>query len=83
MNDSFALTPPLRVGAPPTLEARAMFRVKAAFMQGPPAPSNDDPEIVLMHGSDGGVVVYPPSEKLVILAAARARLRPTRAVFGF
>jgi hypothetical protein len=39
-----------------------------------------DPSIVMITGADGGVVVYPPSEKLIILAAhreQRAQEKPT------
>jgi hypothetical protein len=32
-----------------------------------------DPNMVLLTNADGGVIVYPPSEKLVILAAKRQR----------
>jgi hypothetical protein len=32
-----------------------------------------DPTMVLITTPDGGVVVYPPSDKLAILAAERAK----------
>jgi hypothetical protein len=76
MSWSVAATPPLRGVAPATLEAMALFRVKTAAISEPAAPMKGDPNMVLLTGADGGVVVYPPSKKLVILAAARERLRP-------
>jgi len=72
MNDSLASTFRLR-GPPATLEARALFRVHAAAIHAAPSPAPADPEVVVMTRADGSVVAYPPSPKLVILAAERAR----------
>jgi hypothetical protein len=47
------------------------FRVKTAALSRPAAPAKGDPNMVLVTAPDGGVVVYPPSDKLVILAARR------------
>lgn len=58
---------------PATLEALVSFRVKTAALSRPAAPAKGDPNMVLITNADGGVVVYPPSDKLVILAARRAR----------
>jgi len=76
MSDSLALTI-LGGGPPATLEARALFRVKTAALHEQAAPRPGDPNMVLVQGADGGVVVYPPSPKLAILAAERAK-RQTR-----
>lgn len=73
MASSLAPLPP-RAGVPATLEAFASFRVKTAALSRPAAPARGDPNVVLVTGADGGVVVYPPSDKLVILAARRAAL---------
>lgn len=70
MAQSLAPIPP-RGGVPATLEAMASFRVKTAALSRPAAPMKGDPSVVLLTAPDGGVVVYPPSEKLVILAARR------------
>lgn len=67
---------PLRPSAPHTLEAHALFRVKTAALSQPAAPMAPHTEVVLITNADGGVIVYPPSERLIILAAARERLRP-------
>jgi hypothetical protein len=75
MSDSLVLTPPRRPGPPQTSESEALFGVRSAALMGPPAPASDNPEIVVIPAEDG-VVVYPPSSKLVILSEARARLRP-------
>lgn len=72
MSDSLALTLPSR-GPPATLEARALFRVKTAALHGQAAPQAGDPSMILVTKADGGVVVYPPSTKLAILAAERAK----------
>ncbi len=75
MASSLAPLPP-RGGVPATLEAVASFRVKTAALSRPAGPiQRPDPNIVLVTAPDGGVVVYPPSEKLVILAGRR--MRPT------
>jgi hypothetical protein len=61
---------------PATLEGVTSFRVKTAAISRPAGPlQKPDPNMVLVTAPDGGVIVYPPSEKLVILAARR--LRPT------
>jgi len=70
MASSLAPTPALR-GCPATLESVASFRVKTAALMRPAGPQRADPNMVLLTNSDGGVVVYPPSEKLIILAARR------------
>ena len=77
MSEPLPLIPP-RSGPPPTLEAQALFRVKTAALSTPAAPPKADPDMIWMAGADGGVVVYGPSAKLVILAAARERLRPAQ-----
>jgi len=70
MASSLAPTPPAG-RHPATLEGVTSFRVKTAAISRPAAPMKADPTMVLVTGADGGVVVYPPSEKLVILAARR------------
>ena len=50
----------------------ANSRVRSAGLS-EPAPLKADPSVVLLPAADGGVVVYPPSDKLIILAARRAR----------
>lgn len=73
MNDSSALTPPRRPGPPPTLEERALFRAHvAALHDDAPTPQAADFEVVVVTDENGAVTVYPPSDKLVILAAFRA-----------
>lgn len=72
MASSLAPLPP-RNGFPATLESVTSYRVKTAALSRPAAPLRVDPNMVLVTNPDGGVVVYPPSEKLVILAARRAR----------
>lgn len=62
---------PLRSDHPATLEGLTSFRVKTAALSRPAAPARGDPNMVLVTAPDGGVVVYPPSDKLVILAARR------------
>jgi hypothetical protein len=70
MAQSLAPLPP-RGGPPATLEGLTSFRVKTAALSRPAAPAKGDPNMVLITAPDGGVVVYPPSDKLVILAARR------------
>ncbi len=70
MAQSLAPIPP-RGGVPATLEAMISFRVKTAALSRPAAPAKGDPNMVLVTAPDGGVVVYPPSDRLVILAARR------------
>lgn len=72
MSSSLAPMPP-RGGFPATLEAVTSFRVKTAALSRPAAPISHHNEMVVLTGADGGVVVYPPSEKLVILSAWRAQ----------
>ena len=72
MSWSSASTP--SPGAPAkTLEAT--LRVKTAALSRPAAPVKFDPSVVLVTQPNGDVVVYPPSQKLVILAERRARKR--------
>jgi hypothetical protein len=70
MAQSLAPLPP-RGGHPATLEGVTSFRVKTAALSRPAAPAKGDPNMVLVTAPDGGVVVYPPSNKLIILAARR------------
>ena len=70
MAQSLAPIPP-RGGHPATLEGLSSYRVKTAAISRPAAPARGDPNMVLVTAPDGGVVVYPPSDKLVILAARR------------
>lgn len=73
MASSLAPLPP-KSGLPATLEAVSSFRVKTAALSRPAGLiQKPDPDMVLITAADGGVVVYPPSEKLVILAAKRSR----------
>lgn len=72
MAQSMAPMPP-RDGQPATQEGVSSFRVKTAALSRPAGPiQKPDPNMVLVTAPDGGVVVYPPSEKLVILEARRA-----------
>jgi hypothetical protein len=75
MAQSLAPTPPrgpAHGDVPATLESVSSFRVKTAALSRPAGPiQRPDPNMVLLTAPDGGVVVYPPSEKLVILAARR------------
>jgi len=77
MGSTLAPTPP-NGGHPATLEAVTSFRVKTAALSRPATPMQADPNLVLVTGADGGVVVYPASDKLVILAARR-RIQKTPA----
>lgn len=72
MSSSLAPLPP-RGGYPSTLEGVTSFRVKTAALSQPATPAPGDPNMVLVTNADGGVIVYPPSNKLVILAARRRR----------
>jgi len=71
MASSLAPLPPTE-RHPATLEGVSSFRVKTAAISRPAGmiqkPSHD---MVLVTAPDGGVIVYPPSDKLVILAARR------------
>jgi hypothetical protein len=69
-SDPLTLTLP-RGGPPPTLEARALFRLQIAAVCEPAGLAPENPDIVMRQGADGGMVVYPPSDRLLILAAAR------------
>jgi len=71
MASTLAPIPP-RDGHPATLEAVSSFRVKTAALSRPAGQiQKPSPDMVLLTAEDGGVVVYPPSEKLVILAGRR------------
>ncbi|MBS0386268.1 MAG: hypothetical protein JSS00_13075 [Proteobacteria bacterium] len=69
---TLAPVPPPK-GAPATLEGKASFRVHTAALSRPAGPVRADPTMVLITNPDGGVVVYPPSDKLAILAAERVK----------
>lgn len=73
MSETLTPLPLHRSGPPLTLEARAFYRVRTAEILGPAAPASASPDIVLVEADDGGVVVFQPSSKLVILAAERNR----------
>jgi hypothetical protein len=74
MASSVAPLPPLVREPPATLEGVSSFRVNTAAISRPAGQlQKPNPDMVLLTGEDGGVVVYPPSEKLVILAARRQR----------
>jgi len=71
MAQSLAPIPP-RGGVPATLESMSSFRVKTAALSRPAGPiQKPDSNMVIVTTPDGGVVVYPPSDKLAILAARR------------
>lgn len=71
MASSLAPLPP-RSGSPATLEGVTSFRVKTAALSRPAGPiQKPNPDMVLVTAPDGGVVVYSPSQKLVILASRR------------
>jgi len=69
---SLAPGPPPR-GAPATQEGVSSFRMHTAALSRPAGPVRADPNMVLVTTEDGGVVVYPPSNKLAILAVERAK----------
>lgn len=73
MSWSSASTPPS--GATPAKTLEAALRVKTAALSRPAGPIKYDPSVVLVTQPNGDVVVYPPSEKLVILGERRARKR--------
>jgi len=78
---SLAPLPP-RGDQPATLEGMSSFRVKTAALSRPAGPiQKPNPDLVLVTAADGGVVVYPPSEKLIILAARRDTREPPMKVF--
>lgn len=73
MASSLAPSPPAS-RHPATLEGVTSYRVKTAALSRPAGPiQKPSPDMILVTGADGGVIVYPPSEKLVILAAKRQR----------
>lgn len=68
--------PPSKRELPATLEGATTFCVKTAALSRPAAPMTQPlSDAVLVTGADGGVVIYPPSEKLVILATERVKRR--------
>lgn len=76
MASTLAPLPP-RNGYPATLEAVTSYRVKTAALSRPAGIiQKPNPDMVLVTAPDGGVVVYPPSEKLVILAGRRKQKAP-------
>jgi hypothetical protein len=68
-----APAPPPKGDPPATLEGVASFRVHTAALSRPASPQRANLDMVLMTDADGGVVVYPPSDKLAILAGERAK----------
>lgn len=73
MASSLAPLPP-RGDHPATLEGVTSFRVHTAALSRPAGfIQKPNPDMVIMTAADGGVVVYPPSDKLVILASKRQR----------
>lgn len=73
MGSSLAPLPPAG-RHPATLEGVTSFRVKTAAISRPAGQlQKPNPDMVLVTSADGGVIVYPPSEKLAILAARRVR----------
>jgi hypothetical protein len=72
MSSSLAPLPP-RGGYPATLEAVTSFRVKTAALSRPAAPVRQHNDMVVLTDAEGRLVVYPPSERLVILAGWRAQ----------
>lgn len=60
-------------GTPATLEGKVSFRVHTAALSRPAGPVRGDLTVVLVANADGGITVYPPSDKLAILAAERAK----------
>lgn len=74
MASSLAPLPPTGREQPATLEGVTSFRVKTAAISRPAGQlQKPNPDMILVTSEDGGVVVYPPSEKLIILAARRLR----------
>ncbi|MFT3726251.1 MAG: hypothetical protein QM759_00290 [Terricaulis sp.] len=70
---SLAPAPPPKGATPDTLEARVSYRMHCAALSQPGQPQTVDPRVVLVTAPDGGLVVYPPSRKLAILAEERAK----------
>ena len=75
---SLAPTPPPKGAPPDTLESRANFRMHSAAISEPAVPQAVDRRVVLVTDADGGLVVYPPSRKLAILAEERAKRTPAK-----
>ena len=74
MSDSLAPIPGGRRSPSWTQEAHAQFRARIAEQAAPAAPQQAaHPDMVVMHTDDGGVVVFTPNDKLVILAAERLK----------
>jgi hypothetical protein len=68
--------PPSKRELPATLEGATTFCVKTAALSRPAAPmAQPVSDAVLITGADGGVVIYPPSDKLAILASERVKRR--------
>jgi hypothetical protein len=68
--------PPSKRELPATLEGTTTFCVKTAAISRPAAPMKQPlSDAVLVTGADGGVVIYPPSDKLAILASERVKRR--------
>lgn len=68
---SETLAPERPVGPPATLEAISLFRVKAAALHDAPAPSSEDPVVVLVAGENGGVIAIAPGARVIALAQIR------------
>ena len=76
MSWSSAAVPPAKRELPATLEGSSTFCVKTAALSRPAAPVREPvSDAVLVTGADGGVVVYPPSDRLIILATERSKRR--------
>lgn len=71
MSDSLSLSPPGTSGPPPTLEAQALFRMKAAALVDDPPPPPAEPVVVLIAGENGGAIAVAPSAKIYVLAHFR------------
>ena len=71
MSDSLTLSPPRASGPPPTLEARALFRMNAAALHDAPAPPPKHPVVVLIAGEEGAIAIAPTAE-IIVLADVRA-----------
>ncbi|MGE0829244.1 MAG: hypothetical protein AB7O04_07835 [Hyphomonadaceae bacterium] len=75
MSDSLVLSPPRTGGPPPTLEGRALFRMKAAALSDAPPPPPADPVVVLIAGENGGQIAFAPTAKIILLAEVRAGVK--------
>ncbi|MBL8548461.1 MAG: hypothetical protein JNJ73_00645 [Hyphomonadaceae bacterium] len=78
MSDSLTLSPPRQSGPPPTLEARALFRMNAAALHDAPAPQSGRPVVVLVAGERGDEVAIAQTAEIVVLAEVRAKARSKR-----